>query len=144
MDCFNSDISNLKLDKFNINSIHLCQRVPRNSNSSGGFMNKSSCNASDHRIHQTEASAHAFTPNIQLWKSHSIAEQAHSTVAFYPPSAAVSLPPSLSGPPVSHTHSGIYSPLCPPWTPSALWPLCHFQYIDTSAQTSNQEHRDLL
>lgn len=57
MNWFNS---NLKPDKFDIKSTHLCQCVPCNSYSCGGFMDKTSCktscDGSDHKIHQTEAS----------------------------------------------------------------------------------------
>lgn len=123
-------ISTVKLDTFNIKSTHLCWSAICNSQTSGGFLDKSSWDGSGHKIHQRLQ--HIHPPHINSWKTRSIAEQTHSTVTFHPSSPAVSLPPSLSRQPVLHSHSGVYSPLCSPRPPSAPWPQCHFQYIDTS------------
>lgn len=109
MDWFNSDLSNLKLDKFNINSTHLCQRVPCNSYSSGGFMNKSSCNASDHRIHQTEASTQFYSQySVMEITQHCKAGTFHCSLL---PSICSSLAPSVFISPARLTHSlwGLFS-----------------------------------
>lgn len=152
LDPRSSNISTLKLDKFNMN-MNIEIMVPVYSEAwsvtnaalepfafTHLHSDKSSCDGSGHKMHQPENSAHGMTWGF--FPQYCRADTFHcSLLPFICSSLALSVFISLTPP---HSHSRVYSPLCFPRPPSALWPLCHFQYIHTSAETSIPEHWGLI